>query len=259
MFLKKFLLKAFVGQHIIEYPTPLNLNYLWSFVSAAKIFLIICILTYIATLQSISFCEPLEFKQNVCAYSVARNSSSRVMSFFDTIFLIVRCTALAFVTYKVTSQMSKYILIYLDMYQPPLKPTMVDTAVQCTEHIDPKGFERNVSISDEMLLELLNTRAQLRNDVSTLLEMDKAFMDSVKIDSVKKQKIVDELIESCDFVKKAPNGDVYMSQENWNALHAHHMTSINDGMSYNQLLRAYCNFVEKTLYEAGIDVNDISV
>jgi ubiquinol-cytochrome c reductase cytochrome b subunit len=36
---------SFIGSHIIEYPTPINLNYLWSFGSIAGITLIIQILT----------------------------------------------------------------------------------------------------------------------------------------------------------------------------------------------------------------------
>ena len=38
-------LLAFVDSHIINYPTPINLNYFWSFGSAAGIFLVIQILT----------------------------------------------------------------------------------------------------------------------------------------------------------------------------------------------------------------------
>jgi quinol-cytochrome oxidoreductase complex cytochrome b subunit len=36
---------AFLGSHIIDYPTPINLNYLWSFGSAAGIALVIQIIT----------------------------------------------------------------------------------------------------------------------------------------------------------------------------------------------------------------------
>jgi ubiquinol-cytochrome c reductase cytochrome b subunit len=38
-------LSAFISSHIIEYPTPLNLNYMWSFGSAAGICLVIQIIT----------------------------------------------------------------------------------------------------------------------------------------------------------------------------------------------------------------------
>mmetsp|Transcript_37413 Transcript_37413/g.47708 ORF Transcript_37413/g.47708 Transcript_37413/m.47708 type:complete len:387 (-) Transcript_37413:1306-2466(-) len=38
-------LVAFISSHIIEYPTPLNLNYMWSFGSAAGICLVIQIIT----------------------------------------------------------------------------------------------------------------------------------------------------------------------------------------------------------------------
>jgi ubiquinol-cytochrome c reductase cytochrome b subunit len=41
----KHSLSAFVSSHIIEYPTPLNLNYMWSFGSAAGICLVIQIIT----------------------------------------------------------------------------------------------------------------------------------------------------------------------------------------------------------------------
>jgi len=41
----KNLLLAFIDSHIINYPTPINLNYFWSFGSAAGIFLVIQILT----------------------------------------------------------------------------------------------------------------------------------------------------------------------------------------------------------------------
>jgi len=36
---------SFIASHIIDYPTPINLNYLWSFGSAAGICLGIQILT----------------------------------------------------------------------------------------------------------------------------------------------------------------------------------------------------------------------
>jgi len=36
---------SFVASHIVDYPTPININYMWSFGSAAGIFLAIQILT----------------------------------------------------------------------------------------------------------------------------------------------------------------------------------------------------------------------
>ena len=36
---------SFVDAHIIDYPTPINLNYMWSFGSAAGICLVIQIIT----------------------------------------------------------------------------------------------------------------------------------------------------------------------------------------------------------------------
>jgi ubiquinol-cytochrome c reductase cytochrome b subunit len=42
---KKHPLSALISSHIIDYPTPLNINYLWSFGSAAGICLVIQILT----------------------------------------------------------------------------------------------------------------------------------------------------------------------------------------------------------------------
>ena len=38
-------LLAFIDSHIIDYPTPINLNYLWSFGSAAGICLVIQLVT----------------------------------------------------------------------------------------------------------------------------------------------------------------------------------------------------------------------
>jgi len=36
---------AFINSHILDYPTPINLNYFWSFGSAAGICLVIQLLT----------------------------------------------------------------------------------------------------------------------------------------------------------------------------------------------------------------------
>jgi ubiquinol-cytochrome c reductase cytochrome b subunit len=43
--LNKDFLIAFVDSHIINYPTPVNLNYMWSFGSTAGLCLVIQILT----------------------------------------------------------------------------------------------------------------------------------------------------------------------------------------------------------------------
>jgi len=45
MRLNKNTLLAFIDSHIISYPTPVNLNYMWSFGSAAGICLVIQIIT----------------------------------------------------------------------------------------------------------------------------------------------------------------------------------------------------------------------
>ena len=43
--LNKHFLTSFISSHIIEYPTPININYMWSFGSTAGICLVIQILT----------------------------------------------------------------------------------------------------------------------------------------------------------------------------------------------------------------------